>query len=440
MNDGQGALEPKSGGSTFVGFGFGAIQAGLFVLEALRSGHFGRIVIGEVLPDRVRSLRENGGIFRLNIAHPDRIETVDLGPVELENPTDERDRERLLEAIVEAREVATAVPSVRFYQSDSPGSIHSLLANGLLRRFRTGSPMAGNPVVVYAAENHNQAAEILEEAVLSEVPTSERDLVRRHTRFLNTVIGKMSGVLVEPDPERLSTITPRDPQAFLVESFNRILISRIHFDSDSSFQRGIEVFEEKEDLLPFEEAKLYGHNAAHALAAYLAARLGLHTMDELRRIEGAVDYVRAAFLEESGAALIRKWKGVDPLFTDAGYRDYVDDLLDRMLNPHLGDRVDRVTRDPLRKLGWDDRLVGTLRLALEQDIVPSRFALGVAAALLHHDPRVLQDDSGVERCLDTVWEPAAPAAKPRAEILRLVQAGLEALRTWDAGGPAPFEV
>ena len=33
---------------TFVGFGFGAIQGGLFLYEAFRSGKFGRLVVAEV--------------------------------------------------------------------------------------------------------------------------------------------------------------------------------------------------------------------------------------------------------------------------------------------------------------------------------------------------------------------------------------------------------
>ena len=48
-----------TGGRTFVGFGFGAIQAGLFLYEALRSGNFGRLVVGEVLPDVVDTVRRD---------------------------------------------------------------------------------------------------------------------------------------------------------------------------------------------------------------------------------------------------------------------------------------------------------------------------------------------------------------------------------------------
>jgi mannitol-1-phosphate 5-dehydrogenase len=409
---------------TFVGFGFGPIQAGLFVLEAFISGHFRRLVVAEVLPDVVRSIRQAGGKFWLNVAHPDRIESLQVGPVELYDPAVPEDRAQLVAAVAEASEMATAVPSVRFYKSSSPGSIHRVLAQGLLER-------GGQPAVVYAAENHNRAAEILEEAVLAEIPSQRLERVRGGTRFVNTVIGKMSGVVAEAERCRSSGLRPltsSDPKALLVEEFRRILISRIRFPEGTPFLRGLDIFEEKDDLLPFEEAKLYGHNAVHSLAAYLAAHLKLEKMQEFRARPGALDFLRAAFLEESGEALLRKWKGTDRLFTPSGFRDYVDDLMSRMFNPFLGDLVERVARDPERKLGWEDRLVGTLRLSLARGIRPWRFALGTAAALARLVPEALRDDGSAVARLEGLWESASPAHDEKERVLRWTRRGLDELR------------
>ncbi len=68
-------------------------------------------------------------------------------------------------------------------------------------------------------------------------------------------------------------------------------------------------------------------------------------------------------LHESGVPLCRRYAGSDPMFTPAGFRQYVEDLIVRMVNPYVRDTVARVGRDPARKLGWDDRLVGAMRLA-----------------------------------------------------------------------------
>lgn len=323
-------------GRTFVGFGFGAIQGGLFAYEARRSGNFDRIVIAEVVPATIERVRRAGGAYTVQVATRTSLRTETVPGVELLHP--ELDRAALLEAIGDASELCTALPSVASF-----APVAELLAAGL----RT-------PCVVYTAENHNHAAEILEAAV------------RRHRsalppcQFLNTVIGKMSGV---------------GQDGFLVEEFNRILITKVVLPG---FRRGIEVFEEKSDLLPFEEAKLYGHNAAHALFGYLAERQGLACLCEADA--GLRAFVREAFVEESGPALRRRHAGVDPLFSVEGWRRYVDDLMERMANPWLRDAVARVIRDPARKLAWNDRLVGTMRLALDAGIQPVRFARGAAAA------------------------------------------------------------
>ncbi len=178
----------------------------------------------------------------------------------------------------------------------------------------------------------------------------------------------------------LVTMTPVTPRAILVEEFNRILISRITLPG---FRRGIEVLSEKDDLLPFEEAKLYGHNAIHALIGYLADLRGLPTMADAAHHADIMAIARKAFLDESGRALIAQYSGLnDPLFTTDGFRAYADDLLDRMVRPNLNDLVSRVIRDPARKLGYDDRLYGTMRLALRHGIQPVNLAKGAAAAVV----------------------------------------------------------
>jgi mannitol-1-phosphate 5-dehydrogenase len=419
-----------SGNRTFVGFGFGAIQAGLFFYEAYRSGNFQHLVVAEVQPDAVKALRAASGRYSMNVAHQDHIEFEEIGPIEIANPQTPEGAEFLALKVAEADEIATALPSVRFYCSDSPGSIHRILADGLMRKAASDGP----PAVIYAAENHNTAAEVLEEAVLSVVPQDQRDKVRSRARFLNTVIGKMSGVVVDPDEMRsrwLIPVTPDGDRAFLVEEFNRILISRIRFDDPAfTFRRGITVFEEKDHLLPFEEAKLYGHNATHALAAYIGIIRGAKQIVELKEKPGILEFLRAAFIEESGKALIARNKGEDPLFTPEGFADYAEDLLVRMFNPYLGDTVERVGRDSARKLGWDDRLIGTIRVGLRNGQSMRRFGFGAAAAACVLNPAVLESKELLQATLGPVWDPASPDVDQKRSVLDAVEEGWEALRQW----------
>ncbi len=417
-----------TGTRTFVGFGFGAIQSGLFLYEAFRSGNFGRLVVAEVLPDVVDEIRAAGGRFVVNIAHPDRIEQAAVAPVEICNPSAPADRDRLAAALAEASEIATAVPSVKFYKSEGTGSLHRVLAEGFARKAVQGGP----PAVVYAAENHNEAAEILEEAVLAEIPAALRNEVRARVQFLNTVIGKMSGLVAESARASLATVTPQSPRAFLVEAFDRILISKVRLAAP--FDRGMRVFVEKEDLLPFEEVKLFGHNAAHALGAYLAALAGIRRMSDLRAVPGFVGFMRDAFINESGEALIRRHRGSDRLFTPAGFAEYADDLLERMTNPFLMDTVERVARDPRRKLGWNDRLIGTMRLASAQKIEPRRYAIGAAAAFAALDPGFLDDRVEAANLAGPLWTGTHVDAAERDAMLARVEAGKNFVIRWRRAG------
>lgn len=418
-----------NGTRTYVGFGFGAIQAGLFLYEAYHSGAFRRLVVAEVVPEVVEHLRQANSHYAINIAQPERVSSAMVGPVEIENPAVDTDREHLIEAIAEAEEIGTAVPSVNLYTTAGSHSLHRLLAEGLRRKATVNGPLC----VVYTAENHHRAAQILAEKVMDAIPPGEQDAVRSRVRFLNTVIGKMSGVITaraEIEEQSLMPITPGEQRAFLVEEFNRILITKIDFNTTHPFfQRGIAVFEEKDDLHPFEEAKLYGHNATHALAAYLGKMAGVERLSELRTVSGAIAFLRAAFLEESGQALIRKYGGQDPLFTPAGYGHYVDDLLHRMMNPYLRDTVERVGRDPRRKLDWDDRLIGTMRLALSQGVTPHRYAIGAAAALTVVEPMVLKQDLPVAEILLPLWVAQQPDHDEAATVLALVEEGVVKLKS-----------
>jgi mannitol-1-phosphate/altronate dehydrogenase len=269
-------------------------------------------------------------------------------------------------------------------------------------------------------------------------------------QFLNTVIGKMSGVITDPPTIArlgLATLTPRIPRAVLVEEFNRILISRVRLPG---YRRGIEVFREKEDLLPFEEAKLYGHNAIHALIGYLAELRGHFTVAEAGRDAWIMGVARRAFIEESGAALVRRHAGLgDPLFTPAGYAEYADDLLKRMVNPNLNDLVERVGRDHARKLGIEDRLYGTLALALEAGIEPRNLALGAAAGVvslvrrktapqgvtLPADEATL-DEARLGELLRAVWGEAGQRPAQASVAAKLIALTAESLRRLRADGLA----
>lgn len=405
---------------TFVGFGFGAIQGGLFLYEAFCSGKFERLVVAEVVPEVVAAVRRAKGCYRVNVATRTGIEVQEVRGVEIFNPTVPADEKALVQALAAATEIATALPSVEFYQRGKP-SVAGLIA-GAMQAKVTYDDLP--PCVVYTAENNNHAAEILWEKCDQELKAAVRPAVRKSSQILNTVIGKMSGMITDPaeiTADGLARLVDDFPRALLVEEFNRILISRIELPG---FKRAIEVFIEKANLLPFEEAKLYGHNAVHALIGYLLQRHGGRFMSGAADDRRLMALAREAFLEESGAALIARHRGLDPLFTPAGFQAYADELLTRMTNPYLRDRTERIIRDPRRKLAWEDRLIGTMRLALDAGVTPWRFALGAAAAL-----ETLASPKGTADQLQELWPAADEPAGRKAQLIRLIIEAQAKLKT-----------
>ena len=360
--------------STFVGFGFGAIQGGLFLPEASSSHFFSRLVVAEIDPKTVEQVRKHKGTYFCNIAESDRVRVIKIEGVEIYNPMVLEDRVKLVRAIAEAQEICTALPSFTLYDAGED-SVAKIICEGLKIKMESHElPSA----VIYAAENDSRAASRLRMACQKYLPNlSEEKVV-----FSETVIAKMCSVVIDPiriDAEELIPIVEEFPKAFLVEAFNQILIEE---KQPHGFIRGLKKFHTKEDLDPFAISKFLGHNAIHALLGYLAKQQGIAYMHEAGKQKELMEMVRSAFIDEAGAGLCKEFSRVgDPLFSEVGFCDYVDDALIRMVNPYLRDPVDRVTRDPVRKLGWEDRLIGSMKLACRAGVEPKILAKGAALAL-----------------------------------------------------------
>ena len=123
------------------------------------------------------------------------------------------------------------------------------------------------------------------------------------------------------------------------------------------------------------ERKLYIHNMAHVTTAFLGKLLHLTYIDEAA---GNI-YIRKIVqgcMTESAMMLSRKYH-----IDFAQLQFHIDDLLFRFRNPYLKDTVERVTRDPVRKLGPTDRLVGSARSCEQQQIEPVYLSFAIALGL-----------------------------------------------------------
>jgi mannitol-1-phosphate 5-dehydrogenase len=135
------------------------------------------------------------------------------------------------------------------------------------------------------------------------------------------------------------------------------------------------------DNLPaYNERKLFTLNAGHAITAYLGYLKGLRTVDASIADEEIASVVRGALHDEAGAALCRKHR-----FDEKEHGAYIEKIIVRFQNAAVKDDVVRVGRQPLRKLGREDRLVGPARMCAEDGIAVRHLATGIAAALWYEN-------------------------------------------------------
>jgi len=174
---GRKELRVETSKKRFVGFGFGPIQSGLMLYEAMKSGNFSEYTISEIDQSLVDEVRKNGDAIAINIALPDKIVTETLSGLWIGNPNNPEDRARIARAIHEADEMATAIPSVKFYAAGGKNSIAGLLAENI-------NP--GKPQLLYASENNNYAAELLVEEIRKLAPAERL----ANFQALDTVVGR----------------------------------------------------------------------------------------------------------------------------------------------------------------------------------------------------------------------------------------------------------
>ena len=359
--------------STFVGFGFGAIQGGLFLPEAYISKNFDRLVVSEIDEEAVGHLMQANGSYSFNIAESSGLRKETICGIEILNPLIPEDRKELVSAIAESQEICTALPSFKLYDYGN-ASVAKLIGEGIKRKLE--SPDMPN-AVIYAAENDASAADKLRQACHQYAPVIPDEKIV----FSETVIAKMCSVVTDRNrisTEGLVTLVDGLDKAILVEAFDQIFIEH---KSPKQFNRGLSKFHTKSDLEPYAITKFLGHNAIHALLGYFARNEGILYMHELSKRMDLIETVKSSFINEVGVGLIHEYGHLDDsLFTDRGFHDYVEDALTRMINPFLRDPIARVTRDPVRKLGWDDRLIGSMKLAIAAGVEPRILARGVAIA------------------------------------------------------------
>jgi len=336
-----------------VHFGAGNIGRGFLGQLYFESGYATTFV--DVVDDVVRALQERGS-YPIRIVSEEGEEVI---RVEHVTAVHGNEREAVAEALVDAEIASTAV-GVNALKFVAPS-----LAAGIARRF---AQSGARPLNIIVCENLIGAGSHLRELIRGSLPQELHHALDEEVGFVEASIGRMVPV---PTEEQKGG----DALTVVVEPYCELPVD------GEAFRGGIPDIAHMKALRNFDayvERKLFVHNMSHSAVAYLGWLRGYEFVWEAVRDDGIKAEVDAA-LNESCTGLAAK-HGLDPVELASHRRD----LLHRYGNRVLGDPVSRVGGDPVRKLGVNDRIIGTARMCQEQNIEPRQIAF-VAAAAIHFD-------------------------------------------------------
>ncbi len=348
-------------------FGAGNIGRGLLAEISSRQGR--HVLFVEAAPELARRL-DRAGAYRVHLSGRQKETRLVQGYQVVETG----DRAAVKAAIGQAGLAAVAVGAANL------PAVAATLAPALqARAAETGEgPVAPLPVLV--CENQHGADRLLAEALRAQGAPDES------FTCLATSIERM----VRPAADSLD---------LYAEAGQSLYVERVEWDAAAGDQSPPGGVIPVDGLDAYYARKLYTNNAGHALLAYMGWQRGYSTIAQSAADAHIAGQLRQ-LLDAAAEMLVRDY-GLDP----AGLDRHVDELVSvRFANAALADPVSRVARDPLRKLGPDDRLVGLLRRLAAHGLPGEAVCRTIAAAMRYRN----QDDNQSQQ-LAVLIEQGGPA-------------------------------
>ena len=390
---------------------FGAGNVGRGFLGQLFSESGYEVVFVDIDEPLIAALNARRG-YTIRLVDNDWIEEVTISPVHALRTTE---IEAVVQALVKASIAATAV-GVRALPHVAP-----LVAAGITQRAESGD--FATPLNIIICENLKDAAVTFRRMVSEHLPLTPstssghrcHDYLQVRVGFVDTVIGRMVPPLT---PE----MQAQDRSLIVVEPYKELPVDRGGFVGPVPKIVGLEPCD---NFAAYTARKLYIHNCGHAMLGYLGYLRG-HTFGYQALEDAVIHPLLESALAESRDGIVTA-HGVEATWLEV----YIADITRRFANRALGDTVFRLARDPLRKLGPEDRLVGAARLAEKTGVTPEALSWGIAAGYCFDDANdpmavalqqriaaegldaVLADVSGIE-----ADEPLAALVRERLRRLR----------------------
>jgi mannitol-1-phosphate 5-dehydrogenase len=263
----------------------------------------------------------------------------------------------VLDLISKAEIITTAVgPNVL-------AIIAKTIAKGIEKRIADGNKENLN---IIACENMINGSTFLKEEVEKHISSEALPVMTSLVGFPNSAVDRIVPPMEGSD----------DVLRVRVEQFKEWIVEEKLFKGEIPKIEGMQL---TDNLMAFVERKLFTLNTGHAITAYLGVLKGYETVKESIEDEEIATIVKEA-MKESGEVLINRYG-----FEREKHYLYIDKIINRFKNPYLKDEVSRVGREPLRKLGFNDRLIKPLRGTIEYNTKNDNLIKGIAAALKYRN-------------------------------------------------------
>lgn len=238
-----------------------------------------------------------------------------------------------------------------------------VIANGLIKRWKRHIL---DPINIIICENMLNASEYMTRCIASQLTPEQNSIFHGKVGLVEASIGRMVPTAINEPADTMLRV--------FVEEYDQLPVDKRGFKGE---------IPEIINMIPYSpftfyiHRKLFMHNMAHALVAYLGFIQGYEYIWQATA-DSAISKIVINAMEESATALSRQYDTpVEELM------EFAEDLIKRFGNRALGDTVTRVARDPIRKLSAKDRLSGAAILCTKQGVTPVYISIGIAAAFLY---------------------------------------------------------
>ena len=223
---------------------------------------------------------------------------------------------------------------------------------------------SGAPLNILICENLIGSDKYLHDLVAPHIADEDKEWFENNVGFVSVVVGRT----VPPTPEEFSA---KYPAAVCADVYSELPANPVGFrpvGCELPPVKGLVTF------TPFEyyiERKLLIHNMGHAMTAYLAVLKNYSYVHDGTDDAEIKYFVMRALIEAARGLAKRHGAPCDECV--------------RFENRLLMDALDRVGRDPKRKVGAGDRLGGAFKMVKETGAIPAYIGIGIAAAYLYRN-------------------------------------------------------